>query len=258
MKDSLGDRIKENYENRTRLCLPRRTYTIIRIDGKSFSNFTKGYERPYDARISSWMDYTALELCRNVQGCKLAYTQSDEISLLLTDFEGKVTEAWFDGNIQKITSVAASIATSAFNRAKLLYEFDKISEVYALEEDNLFTANFDARVFTIPDPTEVANYFIWRQQDAVRNSIQMLAQSLYSHKELQGKNGVVLQELCFQKGKNWNDVSVRNKRGGFVCRDWPQPSSEIPATRHQWMIKECPHFTTQTLEEFIPRIKNDK
>ncbi len=258
-KDSLGDRMKEQYENRTRYSLPRRTYTIIRLDGKAFHTFTKGYNRPYDARISSWMDYAALELCKKVQGCKFAYTQSDEISLLLTDFDGIQTDAWFDGNIQKITSIAASIATAAFNRSKIITDVT-MSEVYAVEEDNLFTANFDARVFTIPDPIEVANYFIWRQQDAVRNSIQMLAQSLYSHKELQNKNGSELQEMTFQKGKNWNDVSVRNKRGGFVVREelrflnGPEAQEDY-AIRNKWTHIECPHFTVEELKQYIPRIE---
>ncbi len=246
-KDSLGDRMKEQYENRTRYCLPRRTYTIIRLDGKAFHTYTKNMDRPYDARITTWMDHTALELCKNIQGAKIAYTQSDEISILLTDFEGQQTEAWFDGNIQKITSIAASIATAAFNSIRM--------EEFNVADRNIVPANyalFDARVFTIPDSVEVANYFIWRQQDAVRNSIQMLAQSLYSHKDLQNKNGIVLQELCFQKGKNWNDVSVRNKRGGFVCKDWPH--GEAP--RNPWTHIECPHFTVDELKKYVPRINN--
>lgn len=244
MKDSLGDRMKERYEDRTRYSLPRRTYTIIRLDGKAFHTFTRGYEKPYSDLIVKWMDATAIELCKNIQGVKFAYTQSDEISLLLTDFENRMTEAWFDGNIQKIVSIAASIATTAFNKAKFLDDYNIHTE-FAFENEILFTANFDARVFTIPDRVEVANYFIWRQQDAVRNSVQMLAQSLYSHKELQGKNSSQLQELTFQKGKNWNDVSVRNKRGGFVVQ-------QAQVDRWVWSNVECPHFTVETLLPYIP------
>lgn len=255
MNDSLGDRMKEQYEDRTRYCLPRRTYTIIRLDGKAFHTYTKGFQRPYDSNIVKWMDATALQLCKSIQGVKFAYTQSDEISLLLTDFDGTETQAWFDGNIQKIVSVAASIATAAFNKARFLHDHDIHSE-YAHEEDVLFTANFDARVFTIPDRTEVANYFIWRQQDAVRNSIQMLAQSLYSHKQLEGKNSAQLQELTFQKGKNWNDVSVRNKRGGFVTKvieKKPTGNETIPfQIRSKWINAECPHFTVNELAKYIP------
>jgi tRNA(His) guanylyltransferase len=250
--EPLGDRMKERYENRTRYFLPRRTYTIIRLDGKAFHTFTKGFERPYDARITSWMDATAFELCKQIQGCKFAYTQSDEISLLLTDFEAPMTEAWFDGNIQKITSIAASIATNEFNRAMTNWYFDEFQTKFIGK-----LANFDARVFTIPDYVEVANYFVWRQQDAVRNSIQMLAQSLFFHRELEGKNCSVLQEMTFQKGKNWNDVSVRNKRGGFfikVVEKTPTGNENIPfQVRTKWTATECPHFTVEELAKYIPK-----
>jgi tRNA(His) guanylyltransferase len=247
-KDSLGDRMKERYENRTRYCLPRRTYTIIRLDGKAFHTYTRSMEKPYSQLLTNAMDFATVNLCKEVQGVRFAYTQSDEISLLLTDFEGPQSEAWFDGNIQKIVSVAASIATVYFNQAMITNLAHPLP-----------MANFDARVFTIPDPVEVANYFIWRQQDAVRNSIQMLAQSIFSHKELQNKNGIVLQEMCFQKGKNWNDVSVRNKRGGFVTKVKSTISSTVDGqitslTRNRWESVECPHFTTQSLQEFIPVI----
>lgn len=236
MKDSLGDRMKEKYEDRTRYSLPRRTYTIIRLDGKAFHTYTRGMEKPYAEKLVRWMDYTAKCLCKDIQGVKFAYTQSDEISLLLTDFEGLQTEAWFDGNIQKIVSVAASIATANFNAFRLFDEHADRDRGMAL---------FDARAFTIPDRIEVANYFIWRQQDAVRNSIQMLAQSLYSQKELQGKNSSMLQELTFQKGKNWNDVAVRNKRGGFVVQ-------QAQVDRWVWENIECPNFTVDTLLPYIP------
>lgn len=248
-KDSLGDRMKERYEDRTRYSLPRRTHTIIRLDGKAFHTFTKKFDRPYDKRITAWMDATALALCKQIQGTRFAYTQSDEISLLLTDFEGTETQAWFDGNLQKIVSIAASIATAEFNFQRCVLSEDQSPDNYAL---------FDARAFTISDRTEVANYFIWRQQDAVRNSIQMLAQSLYSHKQLQGKNCTQLQELTFQKGKNWNDVSVRNKRGGFVIKQeykFINPPDIDPdyTYRYKWEHIECPHFTVDELKKYIPK-----
>lgn len=214
MKDELGKRMKEQYEKRTRTFLPRRTYTIVRLDGKAFHTYTKRFKRPFDETFASIMDKTALKLLKEVQGCKLTYTQSDEISLLLTDFESIHTEAWFDGNIQKIASVSASIATAEFNRLVIHNEvsnFKPIGEVLHMP-----SAHFDARVFTIPDPTEVVNYFVWRQKDAVRNSISMTAQSLVSHKELHGKSQSDMQELIYQHGHNWNDMSPRFKRGGFA------------------------------------------
>jgi len=212
MKDDLGNRMKEQYENRTRYFLPRRTYTIIRLDGKAFHTFTKGMKRPYDQFLMDLMDKTALSLTALIQGCKMAYTQSDEISLLLTDFETINTDAWFDGNIQKMTSVSASIATANFNILYALYKIQVEEKTWA----DIKMAYFDARVFTIPDPTEVENYFVWRQKDAVRNSIAMTAQSLYSHKQLEGKSSSDQQEMIHDKGQNWNDMPEGFKRGRTI------------------------------------------
>ena len=187
MNDLLGKRMKDQYEVRTKLLLSRRTYTLIRIDGKAFHSFTKGMNRPFDQNLMNVMDKTTLALCENIQGCKMGFVQSDEISLILTDFDDISTNAWFDGNVQKITSISASMATAYFNKYKEEY---KLSDKMAL---------FDSRVWTIPDIEEVVNYFIWRQKDATRNSINMTAQSLYSFKELQKKNCNEMQEMIFQR-----------------------------------------------------------
>lgn len=208
-KDALGDRIKKFYENRTRYVLPRRTNTIIRIDGKAFKTFTQNFEKPFDITLSKAMDRTAKALCEGIQGAVMAYVQSDEITILLTDYKKLTTDAWFDGNIQKIVSVSASMATGYFNSYINYYRPD----------DSRLMAFFDSRVFTIPDRGEVINSFIWRQQDAVRNSVSMLAQSLYSHKELMNKNQSEMQELCFQKGINWNNIDAGWKRGRMVIRE---------------------------------------
>ena len=196
--------MKESYEQRTKIKIPRRTYTLIRIDGKAFHTLTKKIksEKPFDTKLMDTMDATALHLCNNIQGAQLAYVQSDEISILLTDFETIDTEAWFDGNVQKMASVSASLATSAFNRAGG-YDVD---------------ANFDSRVWQIPDAVEVVNYFVWRWQDWERNSIQMLARSLYSHKELHKKNVNELHDLIHAKGQNWADLSKSLKNGRLVVR----------------------------------------
>lgn len=198
-KLSLGDRMKNFYENRTRFYLPRRTYTIIRIDGKAFHTYTKGLKKPFDDKFVNDMDLTAKFLCENIQGVKLAYVQSDEITIVLTDFDSLTTDSWFDGNIQKIVSVSSSLATGKFNQ---------------LRPDKL--AFFDCRVFTIPTRSEVMNNLIWRQQDCERNSISSVARSLYSHEETKNKNNNDLQEMCFQKGVNWNDFSVHLKRGRVI------------------------------------------
>ena len=221
MKDSLGDRMKSNYEDRTRYSLPRRTFTIIRIDGKAFHSYTINLERPFDNQLMNDMNLTAKYLCENIHCSKFAYIQSDEISILLTDFDKLNTDAWFDGNIQKIVSVSSSLATGYFN---------------FLRPGKL--AFFDSRVFTLPYETEVENYFLWRQQDCIRNSIQSVAQSLYSHKELKGKNCNQLQEMIFQKNINWFDYEPKYKRGRGIIKN--------KETR-KWMISDVPIFNQEPL-----------
>lgn len=252
--DSIGDRMKERYENRMRYMLPRRTYTMIRVDGKAFHTFTKGFDRPFDKDLMRVMDEVAVAMCEEIQGVRLAYVQSDEISLVLTDFESPNTEAWFNGNLQKMVSISAAIATAKFNDAALdAYINGKLQKFFKQD-----LALFDSRVFTITDPIEVENYFIWRQQDATRNSIQMAARALYSHKECENKNTSELQEMCFQKGVNWNDYSAREKRGGLVRK---LPTGVVIDTypeiiKTAWKAEGAPIFTQerQILRDLIPRI----
>lgn len=255
--DSIGDRMKEQYENRTRAYLPRRTYTIIRVDGKAFHTLTKGFDKPFDKDLMSIMDLVAETMCEEIQGARLAYVQSDEISILMTDFETPQTEAWFNGNIQKIVSISAAIATAKFNDATL----DGFLNGGMKKFEPKDLALFDSRVFTISDPVEVENYFIWRQQDATRNSIQMAARALYSHQECENKNTSELQEMCFQKGVNWNDYSAREKRGGLVMR---RKTGEVidtdpPFEKTAWMADGAPIFTQerQKLRDLIPRITEE-
>ncbi len=224
-KDSLGDRMKEQYEDRTRYLLPRRTYTIVRVDGKSFHTYTKDCQRPYDTGLMDDMDATAKALCENMEGAQIAYVQSDEISILLTDFESQQAEAWFDGSPQKITSLSASIATAHFNRARMFRLATHGTNMRPGREDLYVVfeaghAYFDSRAFIIPDAVEVENYFIWRGQDAVRNSISMTAQAHFPHNSLQGKSSSRMQEMLWQeKGINWNDEPAGFKRGRCVVRE---------------------------------------
>ena len=229
--------MKEYYEDRTRIYLPRRTYTIIRIDGKAFHTYTRGLQRPFDERFIQDMDETACYLCKNIQGVKFGFVQSDEISLLLTDFDAITTDAWFDGNIQKMASVSASMATAKFNELRP----GKI-------------AMFDSRVFTIPSATEVENYIIWRQQDTSRNSISSLAQSLFSHRQLEGKNSEQMQDMCFEMGHNWNDLPVKLKRGRLIIKESYDKDGAI---RTRWISSEPPVFTQDrdVLENLIPWVE---
>ena len=216
MKDPLGDRMKDFYEDRTRYKLARRTNTIIRIDGKAFHTYTKGLKRPFDEGLMEDMNKTTEYLCQNIQGAKFGYVQSDEISILITDYDDISTHAWFDGNLQKMASIAASLATAEFNRLRLIRKMNTTVATAGSILEQFKHAMFDARVFQIPYQEEVINYFIWRQQDATRNSISSVAQSLYSTKELHGKKTNDMQEMIFQKGINWNDFTPREKRGSII------------------------------------------
>ncbi len=231
MKDSLGDRMKR-YEVVTQQVLMKRTYTIIRVDGKAFHTYTKGLERPFDDRLMSDMDETAKFLCQNIQNAKLAFVQSDEISVVITDFDELETESWFDNKVQKIVSVSASLATGKF----IMLRPHKL-------------ATFDSRVWQVPTRTEACNYLIWRQQDTTRNSISSVAQSLYPHKELLNKSSNQKQEMIFQKGTNWNDYSARYKRGRIIVRETVQTEK---GTRTKWNMVEPPIFTED--KEFLNNI----
>lgn len=232
MKDTLGDRMKEYYEDRTRIFLPRRTNTIIRVDGKAFHTFTRGMDKPFDEALMESMDQAAGVMCQQMQGVRFAFIQSDEISVLLTDYDNLDTAAWFNGNVQKMASVSASIATAAFN-----------GEMWRHGKDTRpFMAMFDARVFTIPSLTEVENYFIWRQQDTTRNSIQSVAQSMFSHKELEGKSTSQMQDMMMEAGMNWNTLAPRYKRGRIATREVYNHEGEV---RSKWTIKDVPIFTQE-------------
>ena len=211
---SLGDRMKR-YEAVWDTAMMRRSPAIVRVDGKAFHTLTRGMDKPFDNGFLDCMVDVADALVGQCQGAKIAYCQSDEVSVLLTDFDTITTEAWFAYRVQKLVSVAAAIATAAFTPSfRLLFP----------EKNNI--PLFDARAFTLPKD-EVTNYFVWRQRDAVRNSILSLAQSKFSAKEMHKKNTSELQEMLFQRhGLNWNDTPTHLKRGFCVtpdCHDWHIP-----------------------------------
>lgn len=236
-KNSLGVRMKE-YEFVSKTHLVRRLPVIIRLDGKAFHTFTRGLDKPFDLDFINIMQQTMLHLCENIQGCVLGYTQSDEITLVLIDYQNRDTCAWFDNQVQKITSISASMATLFFNRelSTMLRDLeDSMKEAdYSMSQAHQYKNNkskynkwynkeykaiFDSRVFNLPQ-WEVINNLIWRQQDATRNSINSLAQSLYSHKQLQGINIKDIQNrMLTEKNINWNDYSTTLKRGCCAIKD---------------------------------------
>jgi len=248
---ALGDRMKQ-YEAATRAVLPRRTHTICRVDLRSAHSYLRLARRPFDPAFMEVMDATAAALCREMSGAVFAYVQSDEISVLLTDFGSVHAEPWFGGTVQKIASLAASTATAEFNH--LAY----IASVAEGRLDVPHTrATFDGRAFTIPDPVEVANYFVWRERDCTRNSVSMAAQAHFSHKRLHGLNGGQMQELLFQeKGVNWNDYPDGAKRGRVCTRVTAEEpvtytdkrtgaEVEADAVRSRWVTQAAPHFAAE-------------
>lgn len=223
MKDNLGNRMKENYENRAKTQLLRRTPVIIRLDGKAFHTFTRGFKKPFDDILTEAMQQTMLTLCKEIQGCVLGYTQSDEITLVLTDYKKLETAAWFDYDIQKICSVSASIATLAFNKSFAkqcaLYALSYSTDINNAHINSIYNgALFDSRCFNIPKE-EVTNCILWRQQDAIRNSINAVGQAYFSHKELQGlSTDQILKKLIEEKQTDWNKLPVHLQRGSCCIK----------------------------------------
>ena len=213
-KTSLGDRMK-GYENINRNHLISRMPVIIRLDGKAFHTFTRGFDKPFDQAMGNSMQATMKYLCEHIQGCVLGYTQSDEITLVLVDYENLKTCSWFDNNIQKIVSVSASMASYAFSKALLGYS--GFNDIYRKKVENL-GAFFDSRVFNIPKD-DLLNCVLWRIKDCVRNSKQSLGQAHFSHKELHKKNTDEIISMVKEKtGIVWDDLPTRFKYGTFCVK----------------------------------------
>lgn len=208
-KDSLGDRMKD-YEQRAFRQLLRRVPLLLRCDGKAFHSWVRGLAKPFDPNLKQCMDYAMYKLCNDIEGARFGYSQSDEISILVCDYQDIGTQAWFDYRANKIESVAASICTAAFNQACLKF----LPEQYKKRGPALF----DARAWSLPKE-EVTNYVLWRQRDCEKNSVSQLAMSQFSHKQLMNKNGSQKQDmLMLEKGVNWNNLQTIYKRGTAAYR----------------------------------------
>ena len=248
--DALGQRMKK-YEFITRTHLVPRMPVIIRIDGKAFHTFTRGFKKPFDEILVKTMQETMKYLCENIQGCVLGYTQSDEITLVLVDYKKLDSCSWFDYNIQKCSSVAASMATMAFNKffpqmiENVLGEFFFETET---DEDEKYVnslmssmergAMFDARCFNVPKE-EVCNNILWRQNDATRNSIEMVGHANFSQSKLHRKTCNDIQDmLMLERGINWNNFPTHLKRGSCCIREKSDESR-----RTKWVVDtEIPIF----------------
>lgn len=224
----LSERMK-GYEKVFDTKVPNRMPIIIRLDGKAFHTFTKTMEKPFDINFMKAMIEAMRYVCKNIQTTVFGYVQSDEISLLLFNYNTFESQPLFNNRIQKLTSISAATVTAFLN------------SYLKLPLNNL--QKFDARVFVLPEK-EVVNYFLWRQQDAETNSINMLAQSLYSHKELQNKNNLQLKELCFKKGNDWNDLETYKKRGTCTYKNVDAKYDNELSEFDNWIIDiEIPIFS---------------
>lgn len=296
-RSDLANRMKD-YEKRNRYYLQRRMPVIIRLDMRAGHTFTKGFKRPFDEVFMKSMQETAKYLCENIQNTKIAYTQSDEITLVLVDYDKLNTEPFFEYRVDKLCSIAASMATMAFNKffeinansfiqrttsytwkhksvpldddeavKKLIDESKKEVKLLSTYENAIEKgAMFDARVFNIPKE-EVTNCIYWRQLDASRNSVQMVGQANFSHKELQNKSCSNIQDMLMeQKGINWNDFPTYQKRGTCVIKEEYLPYEPAPGYenceinamdyRTRWIIdKEIPIFKNEG-REYIEKLIN--
>ncbi len=226
INDSLGDRMKA-YEAVSKTRLVNRMPVIIRLDGKAFHTFTRGFRKPFDELLNKTMQETMKYLCENIQGCVLGYTQSDEITLVLVDYTKLETSAWFDNEVQKMASISAAMATFAFNKYFNDFYLEQLAEKGESDEYDLVYdkarrkgALFDSRVFNVPKE-DVTNCVYWRQKDAERNSVNSLAQSLFSHKSLQGLNlKDTIAKIETEKGIIWGELPTTQKRGSCCVKDY--------------------------------------
>lgn len=278
-RSDLATRMKENYEKVSKTSLMRRVPVAIRLDGKNFHTFTRGFQKPFDEILIKSMQDTMKYLCENIQGCVLGYTQSDEITLILVDYKNLNSSAWFDYEVQKMCSIAASMATMAFNKfftarvSKWSHDYHEAwNHTYAKDkyEAALLRASekgamFDARCFNIPKE-EVTNLVYWRQLDAIRNSIQMVGQENFSHKELQNKSCNIIQDmLMIERDINWNNFPTNQKRGTCCIKEeyYPDPTKayedcdiDSTAVRTRWVIdEEIPIFKGED-RDYIEKLIN--
>lgn len=275
--DDLGTRMKTYYEQIPKTKLMRRTPVAIRIDGKAFHTFTRGFEKPFDDVLVKSMQETMKYLCENIQGCVIGYTQSDEITLLLVDYKELNSQAWFDYEVQKMCSIAASMATMKFNQCFLknyldylptifpeqgndkgIEKFRELIKAYTKAADS--GAMFDARCFNIPKE-EVCNLIYWRQLDAIRNSIQMVGQAHFSHKELQGKSCNDIQDMLIkEKGIDWNSLSTELKRGSACIKVWNEHEGWEPVKDGEKKIGDILCLTERSewvIDKNMPILKGE-
>lgn len=241
-KDELGMRMKA-YERESQVFLKRKVPVIGRIDGKAFHTLTRNLVKPYDSRMQDSMQDTAYALMSSIENCVFIYSQSDEISLLLRDYDHDEKGAWFSYNVQKLCSVSASIASIAFTDS-----FRKKIDISGYAEHDAVTGLFDARFFNIPVFADVSNYFIWRQYDAIRNSISSYSEVLFSSSQLHGMSMKERLDMMKDKGFDWlTQAPTINKMGFCLYKRLEEGEKHAKI----YIDTDIPRFTTD--REFIER-----
>lgn len=267
--DALTGRMKGLYEKVPRTYIKPNEYYIIRLDGKAFHTYTKGFEKPFDSKLVNSMDEIAKYLCAKIDGALFAYVQSDEVSILVTHFDKPMNGAWYKGAIQKITSVSASMATVAFNRQMLREKTNDIilsTDLFDVIIEKFRMAEFDSRIFSIGlipkkfkvhdewiflnPKDEVGNYFVQRQKDCIRNSISMTAQNVFSHKQLHGKSQVDCKEMLKNNETPWEDLVPNLQNGRFIFKERYQDGNR---NKSRWTSKAA-MVIQENRDEFMKMI----
>jgi len=255
-KDAVGDRMKR-YEGVPRHSLMTRTPVIVRVDGRAFHTYTRGMERPFDKILQNAMVESAIQVAKEMSGFKLGYTQSDEASFLLTDWDTLETQPWFDYDQQKLASLCASIMTAHFN--KIIH--DSINSLWQSWAEKgagnpqphpfpKALAAFDGRAFNIPIGPEIVNYFLWRAKDWERNSLSMVALSHFSAKQLHGKKKADMHEMLYKKGVNWTkDFDAMSRNGTFIVRT--EGPTCVPNGRDKNFMKLSPAPSYSSLSAIV-------
>ena len=231
------------YRSLTDYKLLPNSYVLVMLDGRSFSNLIKNkFEKPFDESFIDMMNQTAQYVCENVEGTKFAYVQSDEISLVLTDFDTPTTDSFFGYRLCKLTSLIASIATAKFNRLMIKYRLEKgmgINPGDVIDNSPLY--QFDCKVWNVPNLNDVYAWFLYRQIDCVRNSKQQAAQSYIPHKELMNLNTDKQINLLFEKENiDWNQYSADKKYGRFISKHKVIMNNIDTGDvyyRHKWLVQ---------------------
>jgi len=278
---TLEEKMKK-FEKNTTHYLTSGEPVIIRLDLKGGSKFTKNFRKPFDFVFAESMKETMKYLCENIPTASLGFCNSDEITILLIDYQTGNINNWYDGRQSKIESLSAANASVMFNKTferivnmidptinDLFEEYRiKLIKDFGFNEDEIedgtlekqcqdyrmalnLNPHFDCRAFNIPKD-EVVNNIHWRQMDCLRNAKSTLAQAYFTQKQLNGKSGEeMLEILKTQKGINFEDIKDYLKHGSYCTKDKVMVFSDYlkeEIERNKWIVKDAPVFVNDNRE----------